>query len=122
MERPWRVGLHARHEARALLSLVPSLHPRSPAAHVLTIHFVLSAKFPAERRFVIQDYEQMHEGNCCDGAIESRFAGPKTIHRPIQPTAKPAPWDCARGARSLQPPSVGAPRSATEPHVPSSQK
>src|SRR5579864_2935718 len=51
-----------------LFWLVPAFQARPPAAHVPTIRLVLSAKFPPERRFFIQDYEQMHaESSCCDG-------------------------------------------------------
>ena len=51
-----------------LLWLMPSLQARPPAANVPTIRLVVITKFPAERRFFIQDYEQMHaKSNCCDG-------------------------------------------------------
>lgn len=67
MQRLWRVGSHTRRNSRALLWPIPSLQARPPAAYVLTIRVVLSTKFPAERRFFIQDYEQMHaKTNCCD--------------------------------------------------------
>src|SRR5215469_18295631 len=50
------------------LWLVPALHARPPAAYVPAIHLILSPKFPAERRFFIQHYEQMNaESNSCDG-------------------------------------------------------
>src|SRR5579864_6312934 len=52
-----------------LFWLVPAFQARPPAAHVPTIRLVLGAKFPPERRFFVQDYEQMHaESNCCDGS------------------------------------------------------
>jgi hypothetical protein len=90
MQRLWRVGSPARRNSRALLWLVPSLQARPPTANVSTIRFVLSAKFPAERWFFIQDYEQMHtESDCCNGGNRQHGRGPKTIHSPIQPTANP---------------------------------
>src|SRR5579864_6319807 len=51
-----------------LFWLVPAFQARPPAAHVPTIRLILSTKFLAERRFFVQDDEQMHaESNCCDG-------------------------------------------------------
>src|SRR5215470_11789617 len=68
MQPPWRAGLHAQLDLSALLWLVPARQARPPAANVPTIRLVLSSKFSAERRFFIQDYEQMHaESNCCNG-------------------------------------------------------
>src|SRR5215469_2860757 len=68
MQPPWRAGLHAQLDLSALLWLVPALQTRPPAANVPRIRLVLSSKFLAERRFFIQDYEQMlAKSDCCDG-------------------------------------------------------
>src|SRR5579872_5791802 len=51
----------------SLFRYVPTLRPRPPAADVPAIRFVVSAKIPPERRFFVQDDEQMHaESNNCN--------------------------------------------------------
>ena len=79
MQRLWRVGSHARRNSRALLWPIPSLQARPPAAYVLTIRLVLSTKFPAERRFFMQDYEQMHAKTNSWRSVLSERQSPQVI-------------------------------------------
>jgi hypothetical protein len=66
-----------------LFLFTPALQAGPPAAHIVAIHLVVSAKPPAECRFFVEDYEQMHaKSNRCDSSNRRQAGMPEYNPQP----------------------------------------